>query len=197
MGVSKVIYAGTTLIDLTNDNVTDESLLVGTKAHGADGEEIIGKCPFDADTSSATATEAEILSGKTAYVRGYKLTGKMTNVGQYSWDIYDLDQEGDGLGTVMIPQGYHDGSGFVRIDPIECSKIIPSNIRDGVEILGVSGTMKGDELVNAQAKTVTPTTAEQKVLPDTGYTHLTQVTVKPIPYSSTANTAGGLTVTIG
>jgi hypothetical protein len=120
----------------------------------------------------------------------------MINVGKFSWDIFELTTT-DSYGTVMIPQGYHDGSGFVRIDPVECAKIIGSNIRDGVEILGVLGTMKGDELVNAQAKTVTPTTAEQKVLPDTGYTHLTQVTVKPIPYSATENSAGGITVTIG
>ena len=196
MGVSKIVYAGNTLIDLTSDNVNENNLLVGAKAHGANGEEVIGSCPFDADTSSATVTDSEILYGKTAYARGEKLTGKMTNVGKYSWDIYELSTS-DNYGTVMIPQGYHDGSGFVRIDPIECAKIISSNIRDGVEILGVLGTMKGDELVKAQSKTVTPTTSEQKVLPDEGYTHLTQVTIKPIPYSATGNSAGGITVTIG
>lgn len=195
MGVSKVIYAGNTLIDLTGDNVTPYNLLEGVKAHGANGEEVIGSCPFDADTSSATVNESEILLGKIAYARGVKLTGKMNNRGQFTYDIYELGS--DNYGTVQIPQGYHDGSGYVRIDPIESAKIKSSNIRDGVEILGIIGSMKGDELVNAQAKTVTPTTSEQKVLPDEGYTHLTQVTVKAIPYSSTENSAGGLTVTIG
>lgn len=42
MGVSKVIYNGDTLIDLTADTVTADKLLSGYTAHGADGEEIIG-----------------------------------------------------------------------------------------------------------------------------------------------------------
>lgn len=48
-----------------------------------------------------------------------------------------------------------------------------------------------------QAKTVTPTTVEQVVLPDNGFTCLSQVTVKAIPYVENANSAGGTTVIIG
>ena len=48
-----------------------------------------------------------------------------------------------------------------------------------------------------QAKTVTPTTVEQVILPDAGFTCLSQVTVKAIPYVERANSAGGTTVTIG
>ena len=42
MAVSKVLYGDTPLIDLTKDTVTAEKLQVGYKAHGADGEVIIG-----------------------------------------------------------------------------------------------------------------------------------------------------------
>lgn len=42
MGVNKVDFAGNTLIDLTSDTVTAESLLQGFTAHGADGEMIQG-----------------------------------------------------------------------------------------------------------------------------------------------------------
>ena len=34
-------------------------------------------------------------------------------------------------------------------------------------------------------------------MPDDGYTHLSQVTVNPIPYAESDNSAGGKTVTIG
>lgn len=37
MATSKVIYSGRTLIDLTGDTVTEESLLRGYTAHKADG----------------------------------------------------------------------------------------------------------------------------------------------------------------
>lgn len=98
-----------------------------------------------------------------------------------------------------MPQGYHDGSGKVQIAETEQAKLTPDNIRDGVVILGVTGTMSGSEDVVAQSKTVTPSKEEQVVLPDSGegYNYLTQVTVGAIPYVENDNSAGGVTVTIG
>ena len=191
MAVSKVIYGGQTLIDLTGDTVTADKLLKGTKAHGADGEPVTGTCEYDANTQDATATAAEILAGKTAYNKGSKVTGTMKNNGAVTGKISTKS------GKYTIPQGYHDGSGSVQIDSAEQAKITPDNIRDGVTILGVTGTMSGTEGAKPQAKTVTPTTEEQTVLPDEGYNYLSQVTVAPIPYVESDNSAGGKTVTIG
>lgn len=96
-----------------------------------------------------------------------------------------------------VPQGYHDGSGKVSIAAAEQEKIIPANIRENITILGVTGTMSGSEDVSAQAKTVTPTTSQQVVAPDSPtYNYLSQVTVLAIPYTETDNAAGGKTVTI-
>lgn len=99
--------------------------------------------------------------------------------------------------SYSIAQGYHDGSGSVSISSTEQSKLIAENIREGVTILGVTGTMSGTEEVNAEAITVIPTTATQVITPSTGYNYISQATVNAIPYSETANAAGGLTVTIG
>ena len=97
-----------------------------------------------------------------------------------------------------IPLGYHDGSGSVAIKAEEQAKLIAKNIREGVTILGVMGTMSGSEGMKPQAKTVTPSTsAAQQVLPDEGYNCLSQVTVNKIPYTESDNAAGGKTVTIG
>jgi len=79
--ISKVVYGNETLIDLTSDTVAAAALLSGYTAHGADGAPITGNCTFDADTKDATATANDILSGKTAYKNGAKITGQMTNVG--------------------------------------------------------------------------------------------------------------------
>ena len=191
MAISKVVYGGDILIDLTADSVKSDKLLKGYTAHGADGEPITGSCEFDADTKDATATEAEILSGKTAYNKGTKITGTMTNNGAANGVISIRDK------VYTIPQGYHDGSGKVAISPTEQAKIIPSNIREGVSVLGVVGTMTGSEGVISQSKSVTPSSEEQTVLPDDGYTHLAEVTVAAIPYIESDNSAGGKTVTIG
>lgn len=100
-------------------------------------------------------------------------------------------------GEYTVPQGYHDGSGKVTIDATEQAKIIAANIREGITILGVEGEMYGSEDMKAQAKTVTPSSSEQTILPDETYNCLSQVTVKAIPYVETDNSAGGKTVTIG
>ena len=188
--ISKVIYGGEVLIDLTSDTVTAGVLLHGHTAHGANGERIEGTCEFDANTQDATATAAEILAGKTAYNKASKVTGTMKNNGAVSGKITTK------TGKYTVPQGYHDGSGTVQIDSTEQAKLIATNIREGVTVLGVTGTMSGSEGVNAQSKNVTPSTGLQTILPDDGYTHLSEVTVQPIPYSESDNSAGGITVTI-
>lgn len=191
MAISKVVYGGNTLIDLTGDTVVADKLLKGYKAHGADGELINGACEFDANTQDATAADTEILAGETAYVRGNKITGKMKNNGAVSGKISTKS------GKYTVPQGYHDGSGGVQIDPTEQAKLIPANIRQGVTILGVAGEMSGMEGEVAQEKTVTPGTEAQTITPDDGYTCLSSVTVLAIPYVESDNAAGGKTVTIG
>ena len=164
MAISKVIYGGTTLIDLTADTVVKEKLLKGYTAHGADGELVEGTCDFDTNTQDATASESEILFAKTAYVRGSKVIGKMPNHAGMDDTISTKDEE------VEIPQGYHDGSGKVGIDAIEKAKLIASNIREGVTVLGVTGTMSGQEDVRAQSKTATARRGvTQTILPDEGY----------------------------
>lgn len=191
MAISKVVYGGETLIDLTADTVTKDKLLKGYTAHGKDGEPITGTCEFDANTQDATASESEILNGKSAYVRGVKVTGKMPNNSAVSGSISTKS------GKYTIPQGYHDGSGSVTIDSTEQAKLIPANIRAGVTVLGVTGTMSGAESEKKQSKEVTPTVEGFTVLPDEGFTCLSQVKVKPIPYVESDNSAGGKTVTIG
>lgn len=191
MANSKIIYYGETLIDLTQDTVEESKLLKGYTAHNAAGDIITGTCTFDADTQDATATEASILVGDTAYVRGNKVTGTMKNNGAVTGTITEKAQE------YTIPVGYHDGSGKVSISATEQAKIVAENIREGITILGVEGTMTGTEDAKPQAKSVTPSKNEQVVLPDEGYNYLSQVTIAAIPYETTENSAGGMTITIG
>ena len=100
--------------------------------------------------------------------------------------------------SVKIPLGYHDGSGTVSVDTAESAKIIPGNIRDGITILGVTGTMSGTEGAKAQTKTVIPSFESQEITPDSPeYNYLASVTVQAIPVSYTDNEFGGQTLTIG
>ena len=188
---NKIIFGGNVLIDLTADTVTASSLAYGVTAHDKSGAPITGTSTFDADTSDANAIASQLLLNKTAYVNGNKITGTMPNRGAVSGTISTK------TGTYTILQGYHDGSGSVAIDSTEQAKIIPENIRQGITILGIQGTMSGSEDVVAEAVVATPTTSIQTITPGTGYNYISQVTVNAIPYTETDNAAGGVTVTIG
>ncbi len=190
MSVNKIIYGGNTLIDLTADTVTEDKLIAGITAHDKSGELIEGTCDFDVNSSDATVAVAEMLNGKTAYARGTKLTGTMPNNGAIAGTISTK------AGEYTVPQGYHDGSGKVAISSTEQAKIVAGNIKSGVTILGVQGTYTG-AAIKAQSKTVTPTTSQQTIQPDSDYDYLSSVTVNSIPYVESPNSAGGTTVTIG
>ena len=191
MGRNKIIYGGNVLIDLTADTVTADKLLSGITAHDKSGEIIEGSCTYDSDTQDATVAVAEMLIGKTAYARGSKLTGTMPNNGAVTGSIETKD------GTFSIPLGFHDGSGSVSISLAEQAKLISANIKSGIEILGVIGSYSG-EAVTAQSKdNIVPKTTAQTILPDPEYDYLSQVVVTAIPYTESANSAGGITVTIG
>ena len=189
--VNKVVLSsGETLIDLSGDTADAAHVLKGSTFHDKSGAPKTGTCEFDSDTSDDTVAAAEMLVGKTAHARGVKITGTMPNNGAVSGSIATKD------GQYTIPQGFHDGSGKVGIANAEKAKLIPGNIKSGVEVLGVTGSY-GGESINAQTKSVTPSFTQQVVQPDDGYDYLSTVTVAAIPVAYADNAAGGRTVTIG
>lgn len=189
--VNKIIIGTETKLDLTGDDITPDKLAEGVKAHDRSGAPIVGTSTFDADTTDATAAAAEILKDKTAYVAGSKVTGTMPNNGTKTLEIVDK-------GTpVTIPMGFHDGSGKAQIAAAEAAKLIPANIREGITVLGVEGSMSGNEGMKPQAKTVTPSFESQQVLPDEDYNCLSSVTVAAIPVTYTDNAQGGQTLKVG
>ena len=79
----------------------------------------------------------------------------------------------------------------VTVEPVTNSidqNIIPTNIREGVTILGVQGNLAPDK--PDQNKTVTPTTSQQVIRADTGY-ELAQVTVNAVTNEIDSNIQAG------
>lgn len=190
--VNKVVFGATTIMDISDTTASPATVLASEKFYDRSGAPQTGACTYDADTSDADATAAEILLNKTAYVNGVKLTGTMPNRGAVTGTITTKSQ------TYSIQNGYHDGSGTVSIDSTEQAKIIAENIKKDVVILGVTGSYEGSGTPTSTAKTVTPYTTAKTYLPaDDSVDYFSQVTVQAIAYSETDNAAGGKTVTIG
>lgn len=188
---NKVVYNGQTLIDLTADTAVATDVASGKYFHLASGERVAGTNTFDADTSDANATAGEILSTKTAYVNGNKITGSMPNNGAANVTV-------TGTSGTSIPAGYYDGSGKAVIDSTSASALTANNIRQGVTILGVQGSLSPEDDLTVGPVSATPTGSQQVITAASqNLDYITQVTVAAIPYTETDNAQGGVTVVIG
>ena len=86
------------------------------------------------DTAGGNLSAADLLIGKTGYGPLGEVSGSMANNGSTGGTISTK------AGTVIIPAGYTSG-GTVSIDATEQAKIIASNIKGGVTLLGVAGSL--------------------------------------------------------
>lgn len=86
------------------------------------------------NTNDATATDLDVLANKTAYANGQKLYGSLPNKGEANIELTDLTPK-------TVEKGYYSG-GAAKIADAESAKIIPENIKSGVTVLGVEGTLE-------------------------------------------------------
>lgn len=130
MAISRVdLKNGETLIDLTEDNVTGDSLVVGHTAHGADGEIIEGTNPYELEpTNTAVNTQTSLISqiksalaNKAAGGEGLPTQEKSVEITQNGTtevlpdDGYALSRVGIAV-NVPIPDGYIKPSGTKTIN---------------------------------------------------------------------------------
>nr|DAI31897.1 MAG TPA: hypothetical protein [Caudoviricetes sp.] len=76
MGVSKVDFAGNTLVDLTGDSVTPATLKKGETAHNAAGEQIVGTMEAGGSDLSLGITGAS--TGQSPIINAVDAAGKPT-----------------------------------------------------------------------------------------------------------------------
>ena len=96
------------------------------------------------DTSDATATAADILAGKTAYVNGNKVTGSIASRSAQTITPGTSDQ------TIASGQ-YLSGKQTIKGD----ANLLPGNIKSGVSVFGVDGAYVGTVDIDTSDATAT------------------------------------------
>lgn len=183
------LKTGEVLIDLTQDDVREENVDEGIYFHDKTGERKRGTSKRTVDASGATAEAREVLKGQT-FGKGTEMhEGTMPD---NSGKPVVMDKK-DG---VLIPEGYFDGVTPVVLSEKDLANLIPGNIKEGVNLLGVDGEFGTDDF-SSQTKYVTPTFSPQIVNPDPEYAFLSSVEVAGIPITRRENEFGGTTVIIG
>lgn len=147
---------------------------------------------FTHTTSAPLA--GEILTGKHAWANGSEITGTMANKGSNNVTVTDK------TGTT-ISAGYYNGSGKAVIDSTSATNLIAGNIKSGVTILGVEGTLTPSSDVTHMSKSATPTFSSQTFLPSgesPAVDYYDEFTVAAIPVAEASTTGtSGYTITVG
>ena len=170
------------------------------------------------NTSDATATASDIAEGVTAYVKGEKVTGTIQkastvyNLGVPEVQAAKINDTRIRLEMPALSGPYIVDRGVtvrVGINSDEISNVLgdatPEDVASGKTFSAGGGfTMVGTATASTstlQEKSVTPSTSQQIITPDSGYDGLSRITVEAMPSGKlntpTVSSSGLITAQVG
>ena len=168
MARSKVVYYGTTLMDITDTTATASDVAVGTYFYGADGIKREGsKLPVvvkrTTDENGGTVID---------------ITGEVLTLQQKTISPTPSQR-------IVLPDEGYSGLSEVTVEPIPNYYVVPTGTLE-VNKNGLADVTQYESVnVNVdmalQNKSVTPSKQSQTISPDSGYNGLSYVLVDPIP----------------
>ena len=184
MAVNKVVYGRTVLVDLTEDTVTPQTILLGNRAHGADGQVVNGtltgsetgilvKIPGLSATYASSTSVTVNISGRTSIYRD--ITAEQIIVEFTHLGLYGSGLVFGGVIDADVTMSYNASTGVITLTTSSTAFNSSYTCKVNVYI-----TEQPPEIPKtAQTKTASPSTTTQIVIPDSGC-ELTSVEVEPV-----------------
>lgn len=208
MAISKVIFNGTTLMDVTGNTVTSSTLVSPETATKADGTEVTGslvaKTQSDLEASGATVTvpagvystqaTKSVASGSASPASTISGTGATVSSSSTTITLSKTVSNTPTVSAGYISSGT-SGNSSVSLSATD-SNFTAENIKSGVSLFGKTGSYEGGSSANIQSSKSYTVSASgsQTISPDTGYDAMEEVAltvpVQTLP-TSTSTTATG------
>ena len=182
--VNKVVYGGTTVIDISPTTAVESDVAQGKIFFKASGEQATGTAQTGGGSAITVTDEQDSHGGTIRHINAVSLAGDTVTAAHLERGYTAHDAQGNAITGTLQPGTTPTLQSKTHITPTESSQTITADTGydalESVQIDGISSSYVGSGVTRQAAATITPTKSSQTAVAAGRYT-TGAVTVAAIP----------------